>query len=378
MNIKGQKNDPVELGTLIVGDWYERNFDYTNDYECLYPSCIVRFDNMGWAKAKSPQDWDHSDPPHALVHPLTKIGDEFWYRGSEPNVDGQTEFGRIITINSILEEHAKRLAALESREQAEPVDDIRPIGELPVGTVVRYIKGSLGPYGSLQNSDDLCSEDRFVGSNRDTLLDGDGLQVEYNIPPDYKLRVIRYPDPKPERTDITLAEVPVGRWFEFGSSRCKFKKLLAEDANNNAQYDDGFLTRFYWTNQPCTLLPADFEPEPTYLERLPQALREFLSPAKHAGIDIEALARKIWESRDATFVAGEPLETLKLKDVGFRDSVHACNVQPFEDGKYFGLSGAEAEKIKNPDALRFARRTAAIALREGGAAIEHITEGSKE
>lgn len=204
MNIKGQINEPVELRTLSVGDWYA-----TLSRRRAYR--IVKIG--GDFYSTDPGTGDYED---VLVHPLTKIGDEFWYKGSEPKADDD------------------RIAKLEAR-----------IAALEAATA------------------------------------------------------------KPERTDITLPDVPVGRWFRWQGSN--YRRLREDRERNNALREDGSPAWFAWDDQPCTLLPADWEPaKPTHMERLPESLREQLQsgsigkPAVFTG-DTEALAREICEAfPDAT------------------------------------------------------------------------------
>jgi len=103
-------------------------------------------------------------------------------------------------------------------------------------------------------------------------------------------------------------------------------------------------------------------PEPTYLERLPEKLRPHLT---------EDQARMVWESRDETFAAGEPTDKLLLSECGFKHAHQSANVDVrFRDGgkTWFGFVAYNSEAVTNANALRLARRIAAIALREGGAA----------
>lgn len=111
-------------------------------------------------------------------------------------------------------------------------------------------------------------------------------------------------------------------------------------------------------------------PEPTYLERLPEKVRGSIYGWGIPDDGLELIARAIWESRDETFAAGEPTGKLLLSECGFSgcDSGASVDISYNYDKTWLGISRCGAQELPNPDALRLARRIAAISLREGGAA----------
>ena len=121
------------------------------------------------------------------------------------------------------------------------------------------------------------------------------------------------------------------------------------------------------------------EPEPTYLDRLPEAVREFLR--KYVNTDgtcacgPEDLARTIFEHRDAIFAAGEPVDRMRTQcdiapdDVAsvfpdYEKTEIRVDHKPIasKDHRYLSVS------LNSEKTIDFARRGVAIALASKGGA----------
>lgn len=254
--ILGTPNTPVELRTLSVGDWYI-NDDEDQIVDDICPSKITRprVSGDGYCSLRNygTEGWDYYN---LLVHPLTKIGDDWWYKGSEPRITTEKGVSTFASepkaddksfLTPIQWDNIRRVfdeilrTALESAK-AEPAADIRPIGELPVGTLVDYLEGSEPTSHGMP---------RFIGPRRE--IDG---------------------------------------------------KVTIVDSDNNLRHldNDGFLVR--------VIRYPDPSPTPSYLDRLPEALRVAIHKCLGRNVwpdpSAESLARAIWESRDDLFVAGSP------------------------------------------------------------------------
>lgn len=249
-----------------------------------------------------------------------------------PDPVAQEFFAKLDAIDAIDaelagEHHAERASrrrtqalaeAVEKWSAQEPEDDIRPIGELPEGTEVRYIHRG------------MTKEPRFVGG-----MDREGWvwlqkggENHISRSPDYLVRVIRYPGPK-----------PTGVYHAKGVYH-------AQSASDPA-------------------------PKPkTALEQLPEGLRDHLVGRMKLGPDErEILARAILDHRDELFVAGEPVENLTL-DTAFaeyRGSTQLAIGAVVSDDACVGIvsTGNYRPRLTVSDAWRAARRIAAFAKRGG-------------
>lgn len=221
--ITGTPGTPVRLDTLAIDDWVTSKNQPNPIISGIWPAQI---------KAIGPDvvcvlgrdEYHETWKTNFLVHPLTR----------HVLADGTVEFRHV---------------------GAEAKDDIRPIGDLPVGTKFEYVDGHCDP----------C----FIGKRSSIIdkFDDGGACVRSIFPnsgqpgtcgPDYPVRVISYPsDKRPTCNGTGVKPEP--------------------------------------------------KPEPAYLERLPEAVRECIFSAVGWADNgrSEALARTIFENAEAIALASK-------------------------------------------------------------------------